>query len=201
MDQARAERQAEFHKQLRSRSAVRVSLDPPRTTVAVPPDAPALGPEGAPVTLVEFLDYQCPYCHKAQDVVDRVLAQYKGRVRLVHRDFLLGRPRSLPAARAARCAGDQGRFWEYHRDLLGRPGDMSDEDLKARAATLRLDGGRFAACLGSDRHDAAIQQAVDDGHELGITGTPTFFVNGLRLVGVRPLEQFQELIEAELKGS
>jgi len=200
-DQARAEREGEFHRQLRSRSAVRMSLRAPRAAVAVPADAPSVGPEGAAVTLIEFLDYQCPYCHKAQEVVDRVLARYEGQVRFVHRDFLLGRPRSLPAARAARCAGDQGRFWDYHRDLLTRPGDMSDEDLKARAASLSLDAGGFGACLASDRHDKAIQQAVDDGHALGITGTPTFFVNGRRLVGAQPVEHFQELIDAELKGS
>lgn len=200
MEQARTEREAEFNRQLRSRSTVRVSLAPPRATVAVPADAPALGPATAPVTIVGFLDYQCPYCHRSQATVDRVVEQYKGKVRLVHQDFLLGRPRSLPAARAARCAGDQGRFWEYHRDLLNKPGDMSDEDLKARAASLGLDGGRFATCLGSDRYDAAIQRAVEDGHALGITGTPTFFVNGRRLVGARPIEDFQELIDAELKA-
>jgi protein-disulfide isomerase len=199
MEQARTEREAEFNRQLRSRSTVRVSLAAPRATLAVPADAPALGPAAAPVTIVGFLDYQCPYCHRSQATVDRVVEQYKGKVRLVHQDFLLGRPRSLPAARAARCAGDQGRFWEYHRHLLNKPGDMSDEDLKARAASLTLDGGRFAACLGSDRYDAAIQKAVEDGHALGITGTPTFFVNGRRLVGARPIEDFQELIDAELK--
>jgi protein-disulfide isomerase len=200
-EQARAAREAEFHQQLRSRSAVRITLQPPRATVAVPADAPAVGPESAPVTLVEFLDYQCPYCHKAQEVVDQVLARYQGRVRFVHRDFLLGRPRSLPAARAARCAGEQGKFWEYHRDLLTRPGDMSDADLMARAASLKLEAAAFAACVGSDRHDQVIQQAVEDGHALGITGTPTFFVNGRRLVGAQPLERFQELMDAELKGS
>jgi protein-disulfide isomerase len=200
-EQARAELQAGLDRQLRAKTAVRVSLAPPRAAVTVPADAPALGPAGAPVTIVGFLDYQCPYCHRAQAVVDQVVEQYKGRVRLVHQDFLLGRPRSLPAARAARCAGDQGRFWEYHRNLLTRPGDMSDDDLKGRAAALSLDGGRFAACLASDAHDAAIRKAVDDGHALGITGTPTFFVNGRRLVGARPLEDFQEIIDAELAAS
>jgi protein-disulfide isomerase len=197
-DQARSEREAEFHRQLRARSTVKVALAPPRATVTVPADAPALGPADAKVTIVGYLDYQCPYCHRAQAIVDRVVEQYKGRVRLVHQDFLLGRPRSLPAARAARCAGDQGRFWDYHRSLLMKPGDMSDEDLRGRAAALSLDGVRFGACLASTAHDAAIQKAVEDGHALGITGTPTFFVNGRRLVGARPFEDFQELIEAEL---
>ena len=199
-EQALGQRQAEFHGELRSRSTVRVSLAAPRASLAVPADAPALGPDSAPVTIVGFLDYQCPYCHRAQEVVDRVVEQYKGKVRLVHQDFLLGRPRSLPAARAARCAGEQGRFWEYHRNLLVQPGDMSDADLAARAAALSLDKGRFTTCLNSTRHDAAIEKAVADGHALGITGTPTFFVNGRRIVGARPFEDFQQLIEDELSA-
>jgi protein-disulfide isomerase len=197
-EQALSQRQAEFEAELRSRTGVRVTLKAPRAELGVPADAPAMGPKSAPITIVGFLDYQCPYCHRAQVVVDRVLAEYKGQVRLVHQDFLLGRPRSLPAARAARCAGEQGRFWEYHRDLLVRPGDMSDADLAARAAALSLDSGRFAGCVASTRHDAAIEKAAADGHALGITGTPTFFVNGRRLVGARPFEDFQELIESEL---
>lgn len=135
---------------------------------------------------------------RAQAVVDRVVAEYRGKVRIVHQDFLLGRPRSLPAARAARCAGEQGRFWEYHRNLLVQPGDMSDTDLAARAAALSLDARRFTTCLGSGRYDAAIEKAVAEGRALGITGTPTFFVNGRRLVGARPFEDFQQVIEDEL---
>jgi protein-disulfide isomerase len=200
MEQARAEREADFQRQLRARNPVRMTLAPPRAAVNVPADAPALGPQAAPVTIVGFLDYQCPYCHRSQAVVERVIEMYKGKVRLVHQDFLLGRPRSLPAARAARCAGDQGRFWEYHRSLLTAPGDMSDADLKSRASALSLDGGRFGSCLGSGTHDRAIQTAVASGHQLGVTGTPTFFVNGRRLVGARPIEDFQQLIDSELRG-
>jgi protein-disulfide isomerase len=200
-EQARAGLAAELQRQLRARSPVKVALAAPRAALEVPADAPALGPAGAPVTIVGFLDYQCPYCHRSQAVVDQVVAMYKGKVRLVHQDFLLGRPRSLPAARAARCAGDQGKFWEYHRNLLTARGDMSDEDLKARAASLSLDAGLFTSCLASDTHDAAIQTAVAAGHELGITGTPTFFVNGRRLVGARPIDDFRKLIDAELAGS
>jgi protein-disulfide isomerase len=199
-EQALGQRQADFFAQLRGRSSVQVSLEAPRAALAVPADAPALGPAQAPITIVGFLDYQCPYCHRAQSVVDQVLGRYQGQVRLVHQDFLLGRPRSLPAARAARCAGEQGRFWEYHRNLLVQPGDMSDGDLAARAAALALDRGRFSTCLASNRHDPAIEKAVADGHALGITGTPTFFVNGRRLVGAQPFEAFQQIIEDELSA-
>jgi protein-disulfide isomerase len=200
-EQSRAELEGELQRRLRASGQIRLKLSPPRATLKVPADAPALGPASAPVTIVGFLDYQCPYCHRSQAVVDQVVAMYKGKVRLVHQDFLLGRPRSLPAARAARCAGDQGRFWEYHRNLLSAPGDMSDPDLARRAAAVGLDPARFASCLSSGTHDQAIQTAVDAGHELGITGTPTFFVNGRRLVGARPMEDFRALIDAELAGS
>ena len=132
--------------------------------------------------------------------MDRVVEQYKGKVRLVHQDFLLGRPRSLPAARAARCAGDQGQFWEYHRDLLNKPGDMSDERPQGeggvpgprRAAASRPASARTATTRPSRRPWRTDTPS-------GITGTPTFFVNGRRLVGARPIEDFQELIDAELK--
>jgi protein-disulfide isomerase len=195
-----AERKAKFVEELRGKTTVRVVLKEPRTEVAVPADAPALGPAAAPVTMVEFLDYQCPYCHRVQGVVDQVLARYPDKVRFVHRDFLLGNPRSLPAARAARCAGDQGKFWEYHRQLLGDP-RHEDADLQRKAASLGLDGGRFSTCVASNRHDPAIESATAQGREAGVTGTPTFFINGRRVVGVKPLEELTRIIDEELKRS
>jgi protein-disulfide isomerase len=184
---------------LRQQAQVEVLLEEPRAKVAIPPEALALGPESAPVTMVEFLDYQCPYCHKVQGVVDELLAAYPGKVRFIHREYLLGSPRAMPAARAARCAAEQNRFWEYHKGLLTEPGDMSDADLQRRASALSLDGATFSACLTSDRHDATIKRSVAQGNELGVSGTPTFFINGRRLVGVRPVGEFRQMIEAELR--
>ena len=193
-----AERAAQFRDELKAKTGVKVTLDAPRAALAVPADAPALGPAGAPVTIVEYLDYQCPFCHRAQGVVDEVLNRYPGKIRFVHRDFLLGKPRSLPAARAARCAGEQGKFWEYHRNLLLSSGDMGDEDLRNRAAAMGLDGGKFSACVGSDRFDADIKRSTESGNSLGIDATPTFFVNGRRLTGALPADQFAEVIDSEL---
>jgi protein-disulfide isomerase len=193
-----AERAAAFRDELKSKAGVKVSLEAPRTALPLPADAPVLGPANAPVTIVEYLDYQCPFCHRAQGVVDEIMGRYPGKVRFVHRDFLLGKPRSLPAARAARCAGEQGKFWEYHRDLLVTPGDMGDADLKSRAAGMGLDGGKFSTCAASDRFDADIRSATESGQSLGIDSTPTFFVNGRRLVGAVPADQFAEVIEEEL---
>jgi protein-disulfide isomerase len=194
-------RRAAFVEGLRGRAKVRVALDPPRAQVAIPADAPALGPPSAPVTMVEFSDYQCPYCRRAQATVDELVAKYKNKLRLVHRDFPLeGHPRAMPAARAARCANEQDRFWDYHRGLLNGTGDFSDEDFKGRAKALGLDAGKFETCLQSPRHDAEIRASIEDGTRVGVTGTPAFFINGRMLFGARPIEQFQEVIEAELRG-
>jgi protein-disulfide isomerase len=193
-----AQRAAQFRDELKAKTGVKVTLDAPRVAVTVPADAPVLGPASAPVTIVEYLDYQCPYCHRAQGVVDEVLSRYPGKIRFVHRDFLLGKPRSLPAARAARCAGEQGKFWEYHRNLLVSSGDMSDEDLRGRAVAMGLEAGKFSACVASGRFDADIRRSTDSGNSLGIDATPTFFVNGRRLTGALPADQFAEVIDSEL---
>ena len=200
-ERATAERRAAFEKELRGAARVSVRLDPPRATVAIPAGAPATGPAAAPVTIVEFTDYQCPYCHRAQTVIEEVLQRYAGKVRLVHLDFPLdGHPEAMPAARAARCAGEQGKFWDYHRSLMSQPGTLDASDLKGRATLLKLDEGSFLTCLASDRHDEAIQAELRQGSELGVSGTPAYFVNGRMLSGARPVESFAELIDAELAG-
>lgn len=201
IQQARSTLEAEFQSSVRKDTPVKVLLAEPRAVVKVPASAASLGPADAKVTIVEFLDYQCPFCHRAQESLDVVLKEYEGKVRFVHRDYLLGKPRSLAAARAARCAGEQGRFWEYHRGLLVQAGDFSDADLVDRAKGLGLDGARFASCAATDRFDADIQSATEAGGDLGVSGTPTFFINGRRAVGALPVEQFREIIDAELAAA
>ncbi len=198
---AKAERRAEYEKQLRDAARVAVRLEAPKVAVDIPAGAPATGPAGAPVTIVEFTDYQCPYCHRAQGTIDQVLQRYSGKVRIVHLDFPLdGHPQAVPAARAARCAGEQGKFWEYHRGLMTEQGTLEDSDLKARASKLGLDAAAFASCLSSGRHDDAIQASFAQGEQLGVTGTPAYFVNGRLISGARPFESFAEVIDAELAG-
>jgi len=201
-ERGRAERRAAFQQKLRQKAKVRVSLEAPRTDVPVPASAPALGPSGAPVTIVQFTDYQCPFCHRAQATIDKVMSAYTGKVQLVHRDFPLdNHPQAFPAARAARCAGEQGRFWDLHRNLMTVPGPMDEADLQSRAASLKLDPGAFVTCLSSGRHDAAIRESVEAGARAGVEGTPAYFVNGRMISGARPFETFREVIEAELRGS
>lgn len=196
----REARAADFRRELMKKHGVTVRLEPPRYGVAVPSDAPALGPKGAPVTIVEFADYQCPFCHQAQLAVEQILKRYSGRVRFVHRDFPLEsvHPRATPAARASRCAGEQGKFWEYHRGLLAAPGEFSDADLRNRAQALGLNLASFSACLAQPGGENAVKAALEEGMKLGVSATPTFFVNGRRLVGAKGVPDFVDVIEDEL---
>ncbi len=196
---ATSERRAAFEKELRGNAKVAVRLEAPRASVVIPKGAPATGPDDAPVTIVEFTDYQCPYCHRAQTVVEEILQRYSGKVRFVHLDYPLdGHPEAVPAARAARCAGEQGRFWDFHRSMMSRPGPLDTADLRGRAATLKLDKDKFHACLASDKYAEEIQAEFRLGTELGVSGTPAYFINGRMLSGSRPVESFVEVIDVEL---
>ena len=188
-----------FHAFLREKAEIVTKLEAPRVAVTVPADAPSLGPASAPITIVEFTDYQCPYCHRAQGTVDEILAKYGDKVRFIHQDFPLdSHPRAIFASRAARCAGDQGKYWEYHRGLLSEPSDFSDADLVKRAAGLSLATAEFKTCVDSKKHDEVIRAAQKAGSALGVSGTPAFFVNGRVLSGARPREQFEQIIDQEL---
>lgn len=196
--QSQATRRREFRQELIQKASVQTNLEPPRVKVEVPKGAPALGPAGAKVTIVGFLDYQCPYCHRSQEAIERLMQEYQGKVRLVHEDFPLDiHTRAFAASQAARCAGDQGKFWEYHRNLLTAKGSFDGLDLKTRAATLGLNKAAFATCLASGKHDAEIRAGLDKGMKLGVSSTPTFFINGRRLVGARPYEDFQAIVLEE----
>jgi len=192
------ERALAFALELRAAAKVTTALDQPRTDVPVAAGAQARGPETAPVTIVEYSDYLCPYCQRAEETVAKVLARYEGKVRFVHRDLLLGRPRSMAVARAALCAGDQGRFWEYRSNLLTTTGDWSDKDLEGRATTLALKPAEFRSCLASNRHEKAVMESSEEGQKLGVSGTPTFFINGRRMTGVRSEADLDAAISAEI---
>jgi protein-disulfide isomerase len=189
-----------FESGLKEKSAVRVHLAPPRAAVDFPADAPSMGPADAPITIVEFTDYECPYCQRAQATVDEIMKLYGTKVRLIARDYPLDfHTRALYASRAVHCADDQKKFWDYHHDLLRHPSNFSDEDLVRRAGLFKLDDAAFKTCIGSDKHDAKIRGAQRDGEKLGVTGTPAFFVNGRMINGALPKEKFVELIDDELQ--
>jgi len=187
---------------LAQKASVQVLLKEPESVrIPVKVDgAFAKGPKDAPVTIVEFSDFHCPFCRGAVTTLQDVMKQYPGKVKWVFRDFpiLSIHPQAAKAAEAARCAGEQGKFWEYHDILFESQAQTTTADFKRFADQLKLNSKSFAACLESGRHQAAVQSDVDDGTRLGITGTPTFFINGRALVGNHPVDSFKRIIEAEL---
>jgi len=200
-DQHLAARRHEFAKTLQASAKVTIYLDPPlpfRATVGV--DGPSRGAADALVTIVEFEDFQCPFCKKAQDTLQQVLLRYKDKVRVVHRDFPLQslHPASWKAHEAGRCAEEQGKFWEY-RDLLYKNAPAANpEQLIAYASQLGLDSTDFRKCLDSSKFKAVVQRDEGEANRLGIQGTPAFFINGQLLSGAQPESEFARIIDDEL---
>jgi protein-disulfide isomerase len=197
--QRRAEREDAFRAELLAQGQVKIELEAPRFALAFGPTTPTRGPEQAPITLVEFSDYQCPYCHQAQKAVEEVMKKYQGKVRFVHGEYPLPQhPRAFAASQASRCAGEQGKFWEYHQNLLSQAGDYEEAELLARGKVIGIDTAKLDACLASDRFDAAINDGRRIASEAGVNSTPTFFINGKKYRGARHVEGFSEVIDAEL---
>jgi protein-disulfide isomerase len=196
-----AQRRAGFLASLAERAGVHVSLEPPRVRMDLD-GVPVRGPADAPVTIVEFSEFQCPACGRAAPVLKRLLEERRGRLRLAFRHFPLVRHKEAPkAAEAAECAGEQGKFWEMHDRLFADQDRLKVPDLKGRASALGLDASAFGQCLDSGRHAAKWQRDLDLARRYGLTGTPSFFVNGRLVVGALSYEEFLAIIEEELAAA
>ena len=186
---------------LKKKAGYQLLLEEPR--VVVEAKGPSRGPADAKVTIVEFSDFECPYCSRAEESVTQVLEKYAGKVRVVYRHFPLSfHPHAQKAAEAAACAEAQGKFWEMHKQLFANQQKLGVEELKAHAAAVGLDAPKFAACLDGATTKAQVDADQKAGADLGVNGTPAFFINGKVLSGAQPFEAFQQIIDAELaKGS
>lgn len=166
-------------------------------------DAPVLGSANAPVTIVEFSDYQCPYCGRHfQETYPLIKSQYvdTGKAKIVFMDFPLGfHEQALPAANVARCAGEQGRYWEMHDLLFENQATLGTETYKNLAQQLGLDMAKFNSCSESGKYNSDIQADQTYGGQVGVGGTPSFFINGKQLEGAQPFSAFKAAIDAELK--
>lgn len=162
---------------------------------------PYWGPEDAPVTLVEFTDYECPFCRRHIDrVYPWIRSEYGGRVRYVVRNFPLpSHPSAVKAAEAAECAFDQGSFWPYHDALFQNQHALGVEDLQRYAAEIGLDELAFDRCLESGAKADVVARDVQVGRDLGVRLTPTFFIGGRQLVGAWPADSFRVYLEAALE--
>ena len=191
-----------FFKSLRSKAKITTYLKPPpvyRADVQFN-GAPIRGAEKAPVTIVKFEDFQCPYCKTVQPTFNDLLKKYDGKLRIVHKDLPLEaiHPLARQSAEAARCAGEQGKFWEYHDKLYSYSPKLSIEELKSYAKEVGLDVASFDQCFTSGKYRAVVQKDLNDGAQLGLTGTPAFFINGREISGAQPLEAFSGIIDEEL---
>jgi protein-disulfide isomerase len=185
--------------ELKERFPVDYQLEPYRVEVAA--DGPAKGGGAeAPVTIVEFSDFQCPYCKRVLPALDEAVAKYGDKVRLVFRQFPLNsiHPQAQKAAEASLCAADQGKFWPMHDAMFAQQSKLSPEDLKATAQEVGLDARDFASCLDSGKHSAAVSADLKAGAGVGVTGTPALFINGRPMSGAVGFDTLAEVIDQEL---
>lgn len=173
-------------------------------------DDPVLGNKNAKIVMIEFSDYQCPFCRSFwKDALSQIKKDYidTGKVKLVYRDYPLAfHPMAEPSAQAAECADEQGKYWEFHDKIFAEQDKKGQgtitytvQDLKLWASETGLDAGKFNQCLDSGKYKAEVQKDFDDGGKAGVSGTPSFFINGRLMVGAQPYSAFKAIIEEELK--
>jgi protein-disulfide isomerase len=183
--------------ELRGEYGVVVELNQPSAHVEVG-DAPRLGSETAPVQIIEFADYECPYCQQVNADLTRLREQFGNSVSVTYKDFPLPmHPLAARAAEAARCAGAQGKFWEFH-DSLFETKRLQVSDLKEQARKLKLDTARFDQCLDSGEQAAAVKKDSKEGQRLGLQGTPSFFINGHFMSGAIGFMKLRDTVMQEL---
>jgi protein-disulfide isomerase len=180
-------------------NTVRVLLDPPRQEIEVEATDPIKGPAGAPITIVEYSDYQCPFCARVNPTLERVMQTYGDKVKIVFKDFPLpNHPEAPKAAEAAHCAGEQGKYWELHDRLFANQQALQVPQIKQYATALELDMNAFTQCLDSGKHAERVAENMKAGEALGVQSTPTLYVNGRPVVGAQPFEFFKAIIDEEL---
>jgi len=183
---------------LQKNSKLEILISAPRLPVNIE-NAHRRGPADAPVTLIEFSDFQCPFCRRVQPTLESLFEEYEGQISWVYKDLPLTsiHPDAVGAAEAARCAGDQGKFWEY-RDALFAESRVTKQIHPKIVAALELDAAAFEECVSSQKYNEAVQADGAEAQSLGISGTPAFIVNGILLSGAQPKEAFVRIIDAEL---
>lgn len=175
-----------------------------------PDDDPSLGNKNAKVTVIEFSDYQCPFCRTFwKESFSQLKKEYidTGKIKFVYRDYPLSfHPMAEPSAQAGECADDQGKYWEFHDKIFGEQDKKGQgtvtytvQELKLWASQIGLNQTKFNQCLDSGKYKAEVQKDFDDGNSAGVSGTPTTFINGRSLVGAQPYASFKAIIDEELK--
>jgi protein-disulfide isomerase len=197
--QGQQKARGEFFAKLEEKYKVEIKMEPMRVQVAASGPAKG-GPATAPVTIVEFSDFQCPFCSRVNPTIKQVQDKYGDKVRIVFRQFPLSfHQQAAKAAEASLCANDQNKFWELHDAMFADQQALGVDQLKAKAASLGVNAEQFNQCLDSGKHAAAIQADLKDGQAAGVSGTPALFVNGRFINGAVPFEQIDPVIQDELR--
>jgi len=179
--------------------AVKVMLEAPRYTVPTSDGDPVRGPAGAPITIVEFSDYQCPFCARVNPTLAKVRETYGDKVRIIFKDYPLpNHPEAPKAAEAAHCAAEQKKYWEMHDAMFANQRALQVPVLKQTARTIGLDGATFDQCLDSGKYAATVRSGAELGERMGVNSTPTLYINGRALIGAMPFENFKVIIDEEL---
>lgn len=187
---------------LRRQASIHINLPTPEPPVlSVSADGhPSVGSANAPVTIVEFSDFQCPYCRLSVRMIKEILAKYPDKVKVVYRDYPgPNHPHAQQAAEAAQCAGDQGKFWDYHDSLFDHQTPGTGWNFTELAKEIGLNLDTFAVCLNTGRYREEVAKDLQDGFKLGLTGTPTFFINGRPVIGAKPIAELEAVIDGLLK--
>ncbi|MEQ1883988.1 MAG: thioredoxin domain-containing protein [Bryobacteraceae bacterium] len=187
-----------FAAKIRDAHKVEILLEPPKIDVSF--DTSRIRGKGDAVTIIEFGDFQCPYCQRVQVTLANLLKKYDGKVRLTFRDFPLRsiHPQAQISAEAARCAGEQGKFWEFHDQLYQNPNSLNASTFEKLASNLQINVTQFSECLNSGKYMPQIEEDVRAGEAIGIDGTPAFIINGVQLSGAQPAAAFEKIIDQEL---
>ncbi len=171
----------------------------PKATAADHQGRPSVGPANAPITLIEFSDFHCPFCKAAAPTIDQLMKNYPGKIRRIWRHFPLPmHPGADKTHTASECAFEQGKFWEFHDKIFQFQGQFNEAVYEQLAGEIGLDKSKFQACISSDKSKAAVQQDVAKATEMGITGAPSFLFNGRKMVGAEPYENFSRMVEGIL---
>lgn len=182
---------------LRAASDAQILLEPPRWKIAA--SGASRGPQDAQITIIEFSDYQCPFCRRAEATLVKLEALYPNQLRIVYRHFpLSGHADARPAAEAAVCAEAQGKFWEFHEVIFANQRELSTEKLRAYAEQVELDLATFDTCIEDEATKHRVETDIAAARGAGATATPTFFINGRLVRGAKPVSAFQKVIDEEL---
>jgi protein-disulfide isomerase len=190
----------DLRSELFAEAGVKILLDPPRVEVTFDESNPSRGPADAPVVLIEYTDYQCPYCTRIQPTLNQLVERYQGKLLHVFKNLPLPMHAEAPlAASAALCAQDQGKFWELHDWLFANQRTLSRDSIVEAAGNLGMETDVFASCIDDGTYAERVRAETAEAQSFGITGTPGFLINGRVITGARPIEMFEAVIDDELE--